>query len=279
MFLNIAPHLAAYEKSAQKESMSLSGRLMYERFVHQFSGALDYSRVQNKPLRSVTVVLLDKDKHIIKKSATDHQGYYQFLVQPNTTYFVQIKAELNSTLITNLSSSFFLLNETEAHLLKARYHFSVETPRNEIYSVISSPQNISQHSKMYNYTISSGWDNRIQKYNQKRESAPFAIIDTIFTATKFYLDVDPTLNMPSLQIIWSPKMLGTHYYALNKKIIIQSSVYLFLGIYLMPMNMMSMSFLTNGIVILQCIFIVLMKNKLNYGGFQGDGIKLWRLLF
>jgi len=166
-------------------SVTLSGKVTYDRVPHNQNSGLDYANVTKTAARGVVVELLDASNEIIDSTISNSDGFYSFTLEPNIDVRIRIKAQI--------------LSESQA---KWDFQVTDNTQSNKLYALqgtlassgASSQQNRDLHAPM-------GWTG--ESYGEPRAAAPFAIIDSIYSAVQTFAAIDPDIDFPALELRWS----------------------------------------------------------------------------
>lgn len=164
--------------------VTLSGMATYE-FVPNVSGGLVYANTSVKPVRGAYVEVLDAGGSQLVATSTDDGGAYAVSVPANTTVVVRVRAQL-----TRPGPA-------------ASWDVTVRdnTQSGAIYSMQSSAFSTGTAALARDVRAGSGWGG--SSYIGQRVSAPFAVMDTIYTAMQKVLSVAPATAFPSLKVFWS----------------------------------------------------------------------------
>jgi hypothetical protein len=158
---------------------------------------------------------LDQNKKELACTRSDEIGNYAFEVTANEKYFIRVLAELNSESTQGCKKI----------STPSKWHFFITNKNNILYSYTSSIKNIQNKPFKTSDIILAGHfvntKNQTLKREEKktykltRESAPFAILDTIYTGKRFIETIEPSSHFKPLQIKWSPTIAITKYYSDN----------------------------------------------------------------
>jgi hypothetical protein len=175
-------------------SVTVSGRITFER-VPFFSptdvdptAGLNYGATFAAPARAIVVELLNSSTQaVLSTTATDEDGNYSFTAPPNTNVRVRAKAE---TRRGAPGWDIRVLNNTNG---------------NALYVLDSSAFNTCTANVTRNLLADSGWpDFGGTTYSGMRAAAPFAILDTMYSALRFVMtNGSSTLSFPALEVFWS----------------------------------------------------------------------------
>jgi hypothetical protein len=172
-------------------TITLSGVATYEAFPNT-TGALVYSAGAAKPVRGAVVEIVNSVSTVVLASATtDGNGAYSIAVPSNTSIAVRVKAQL-------LQGG-----------AGATWDVSVRdnTQSDALYAMETPPFSSGDAALTRDVHAPSGWDGT--SYSSTRVAAPFAVLDTIYTAQAKILSVAPTSVFPPLRVFWSINNLPT----------------------------------------------------------------------
>ncbi|MDM0026776.1 hypothetical protein [Variovorax saccharolyticus] len=154
--------------------------------IPNVNGALLYAASTPKPIRGASVDIVNSaTSAVIATATTDANGAYSVSLPSSTQIFVRIKAQMvqdgsgpswNVTVRDNTQSDAIHALETQA--------FST--------GVAAGTRDIQ---------APSGWDGT--RYASTRVAAPFAVLDTVYTAQAKMLSVAPATVFPPLRVYWS----------------------------------------------------------------------------
>lgn len=166
---------------SQYGSYSLGGVLQYDYVPYRSSGGgLNYSGIEQRPIRGVAVYLLDaRDDEVLAETVSGEDGRYQFAYEgPN-----QVKL--------------WVYAQTDTPDIRIEDN----TSRDELYVLESETVDATTQTTL-DVVASSGWDG--SEYGEARASAPFAILDAAYSsARKFLTETTPPPSFPTLKINWS----------------------------------------------------------------------------
>ncbi|WP_054113367.1 hypothetical protein [Marinagarivorans algicola] len=151
---------------------------------------LDYDNVQARPMRRVTVQLLDSLNQVVAETRSDEQGGYRFTIDADRAIKVRVKAELES--------DDYLVSVKDNTQGNAQYVLDG--------SLASTGNNAVQTRDIH---APLGWDAGAQQYTSDRVSAPFTLLDTLLESIDMVLDAGPELVLPPLTVYWSVKNIAT----------------------------------------------------------------------
>jgi len=167
--------------------VTLSGKATYDS-VPNNSGPLVYAATTAKPVRGALVEVLDALSNQIAVTATDANGNYSVSVPANATIAVRVRAQI----------------QTAAWDVSVRDNTSANTP---LYSMQSAAFTTGSGATTRDLRADSGWGG--SSYTGRRVSAPFAVLDTVYTSMQKVLSVAPATSFPPLKVFWSPNNVPT----------------------------------------------------------------------
>ena len=166
-------------------STVISGKLTFDRVPHKLTSGLDYANTVRNPIRGVVIEAVNASGDVISEDISNSQGDYSLTVDSNSDVRLLVKAQLFS-------------DDT------AKWNFSVtdNTQGNQLYalqgSLASSGANSRQTRDLH---AGHGWTG--ESYGEARSAAPFAILDSVYTAVEKFVEIDPAINFPALELRWS----------------------------------------------------------------------------
>ena len=173
--------------------VTISGILQYEFPPPNAScRGLNFSAIQLRPIRRATVQLLDASGlNLIDTTISGDDGAYSFTVEASTDYIVRVRAELKGSawdveVRNNVDTS------GSPPPLEQRPLYVMDQPINS--GNVSNPN--------MNLLATTGWGG--SSYTGTRVAAPFAVLDTIYSAIQFVAAEDPAATFPPLDAFWSP---------------------------------------------------------------------------
>jgi len=181
--LSLAPNDAT---AADVKGKTLSGKLTYDRVPQTVDNGLDYSAVVQKPIRNVRVALVeDKGKETntgkeLASTVSGEDGSYSFAI-PDAVTRVRVRAFAQTT-----SPALLVQDNTNG---------------NALYTLESAAIVTTSTATVKNLNAASGWGGSY--YTGVRAAAPFACLDTLYTAARAFVLVRPSVKFPLLPINWS----------------------------------------------------------------------------
>jgi len=167
------------------EPVTISGAITYE-FVTHFlrSPGLDFENAEVRPARGIQVVVLDALGNQLSSTLTSDSGEYSFTVEANTSVRIQAFARTVKTGTPAWDVS-----------------ISDNTNNNSLYVLNGSLISSGSTDSIRNLHAPSGQGT--PDYDNIRASAPFAILDTIYTTIQRFIAVDAEVVFPELPVRWS----------------------------------------------------------------------------
>lgn len=177
--------LAPHDAHADVKSKTLSGKLTYDRVPSTLENGLDYSAVVQKPIRNVRVVLVEFNKESttnreLASTVSGEDGSYSFPV-PDAVTRVRVRAFAES--------------------VNPPLRVQDNTKGDALYVLESAAITTTAAATVKNLNAGSGWGG--SSYTGARAAAPFACLDTLYTAGRAFMAVRPLVKFPLLPINWS----------------------------------------------------------------------------
>lgn len=176
-------------------SVTVSGRVTFERvpFLPYPQDGLNYPGTFGAPAREIEVELLQAASGAVLATAmTDTSGNYALTAPPNTDVRVRAKAlsRVSGTTARPAAWDLRVLNNTNG---------------NALYVLDSSVFNTGAADVTRNLTATTGWGGGFSgTYTGVRAAAPFAVLDTLYTATQFVIEQGgDARQLPPLRAFWS----------------------------------------------------------------------------
>jgi hypothetical protein len=185
-------------------TVAVSGVITFARvpFASFPATGLDYAATRQDPARGITVQALNAATSVVLATgSTDGKGRYSLFVPANTNIQLRVIAQMLR----------------QSPLPPPRWNFSVReagSPQNP-YLVDSEPFNSGTADSTKDIAIPSGWNASTRSATGPRLAAPFAILDTVYTATQAVLAVAPQAEFPVLTLDWSPSNPGGQTFYMN----------------------------------------------------------------
>ena len=183
-------------------TMGLYGRVTYDFVPHNkfpasnFGFKLDFQNTEVRPVRNIYLEFIDMDQtspnynQVIGSTITDDYGNYFFPVNSPKILKARVFSQMINPPTEVLDSS---------------------NPQYPVYSGVSSSKVI-EGFQAIDFHAASGWDITKNNYTNPRSAAPFAILDSIYTAYKKITDVRENMTFPKLEIYWHENNEDGAYY-------------------------------------------------------------------
>ncbi len=192
LFTTDTVDITVQEEPPPPASVTISGILRYE-FVppNNSCRGLNYDAIQSRPIRRATVQLLDATgMNLLGSIVSGDNGAYSFTVDSSTDYIIRVRAELKDP-----SWDVEVRNNVDTSgsppALENRPVYAMDQPFNS--GIANNPG--------MDLTATTGWGG--DAYTAVRVAAPFAILDSIYSAIQFVAAEDAGANFPPLDAFWS----------------------------------------------------------------------------
>ncbi|RRH88710.1 hypothetical protein EH244_13930 [Variovorax beijingensis] len=171
--------------------VTLSGTATYES-VPNPSGTLVYASSAPRPVRGAVVEVLNAATSAqLATATTDDNGAYAVSVPANTAIAVRVKAQL---VRSGPGASWDVTVRDN-------------TRSGGLYTMQSPTFSSGMVASVRDLHAPSGWGG--SSYTGDRVAAPFAILDTVYTAMQKVMSVAPVATFPVLRVFWSPNNAPT----------------------------------------------------------------------
>lgn len=197
-------------------SVSLSGKIEYERvpvkvnFVQHglVQSQLSPSDITKHPAKGIKVQALSCTGDVVSETITDAQGVYTLPLSNIAQARIRVIAVLERKGSSVIDSDASNTSNTDTSNVANNTTWSVTIRDNTrsgepIYAELTDLINLNQAVMTRDILMSSGWGG--VSFDQRRQSAPFAIAATIYQAMDYLTQQGVVLNYPPLTIYWSAK--------------------------------------------------------------------------
>lgn len=200
--------MAAAKNPSATAAAGVSGKITYD-FVPavsskdaqgQWLAKLDYAKTVQKPARNVVVELVnDKNSKVLLTTETDAQGNYSFQAPLNTAVHVRAKAQMlrSAGKVAGPSWNFAVRDSSSDG-------YGVAVDGAALFAMDGASFNSGKKASIHDLNAGSGWDAATASYAGSRSAGPFAILDTVYSASHKVLEADKNLSFPPLNVFWSP---------------------------------------------------------------------------
>lgn len=168
-------------------AVTVSGRITFDRIPFKSSGTgLNPTAPIESPARLVMVEALDAaSSAVLASTATDANGDYSLQVPSNRSVKIRAKAQMTKSGAAP-TWDFRVLNNANGGAL---------------YALDGSVFDTGTASSTRNLRAASGWGTT--SYTGQRAAAPFAILDTVYSARSLILSGAASAAFPALNLYWS----------------------------------------------------------------------------
>jgi len=130
---------------------------------------------------------------VLGSASTSETGSYAFVVPGSTEVFLRVRAELKQGGAQSWDVEVRDNTMNTGSPLTAR----------PLYVMDSSVFNSGGADSTRNLTATTGWNTSTNSDSGPRAAAPFAILDTIYSVTRFIGTEEPGASFPPLDVYWS----------------------------------------------------------------------------
>jgi len=181
-------------------NVTVSGRVTFERVPFASDPGstlvvgLNYTATFQAPARQIEVDLLRaSDKSVLATTSTDSDGRYAVSAPAGTDVIVRAKAlsRMTGTVADPASWDLRVVNNTNG---------------NALYVLDSGSFGTGTADLTRNLVATTGWGGFAGTYTGVRAAAPFAVLETLYSAAQFVIGSgDATVQLASLVAYWSPQ--------------------------------------------------------------------------
>lgn len=166
-----------------KEKVTVSGKVTYDFVPATYSAATDtgtlgFAQASKRPVRNA-VVQVRQGTSVLTTTNTDEQGNYQLTYTPGASGALSL--------------------EVLAQTSSPRIQVEDNTDGNAIWALGGT---LTATSTTLNLHAGHGWTGTAYDAT-RRAAAPFAVLDSMYTAARSFMAVRP-VNFPPLKVNWSP---------------------------------------------------------------------------
>ena len=171
-------------------SLTITGKVTFDKIgVNSNRVGLNHRLVTHEPARQVVVKAVGTLNEIITKTTTDDNGEYQLNNLPaNAKIKIRVYAQMKKS-VGNTTWNVDVVDNTNG---------------DSQYVMEGRLKSIGVKNSTRNLNASLGWNPNRGYYSAPRVSAPFAILDSIYTAMKKVIASDNKIDFPKLKVNWSP---------------------------------------------------------------------------
>jgi len=179
------------------EAVDILGTIYYERIQPQHIGTastLNYSNITKERAKEVLVEAIDSVGNQVAKTFTDKNGAYQL---QNISSYSNVKIRI--------SAKMFKSNRWDVKVID-------NNDKDALYVIEGGFANTGSKDSIRDLTASAS----------NKGSAPFAILDSVYQAMNKMINVDSSINFPTLKVNWSVDNITTGtYYDGEENIVLQ----------------------------------------------------------
>jgi hypothetical protein len=166
-----------------QDNLAISGEVTYDKVPATRSG-LDYNNITQASSRGLVVELYGELNNLLDETTTDKNGKYRFEnLEEGQRYKVRVYARLKST----------------------QWDIKVvdNTQNDAQYVMEGSSIKLESNTTIRDFNAISGWDADKRKYEYERVAAPFAILDSIYSALHKVHEANSSVVFSPLTVNWS----------------------------------------------------------------------------
>lgn len=182
--------------------VTLTGKVTYDS-VPNTNGPLDYAGMVAKPVRAASLDVVDDKGASLARATTGEDGTYTVVVPAGTMLKVRVEARL------------FRSGRAPSWDVTVRDN----TRENALHTLDSKTFASGTVALKQDLHADSGWDSKavnpfepgflqlpvpLGAYTATRAAAPFAVMDTVYTAMQKVQSAAPATKFPALKVFWSP---------------------------------------------------------------------------
>ena len=180
-------------------SVTVSGTLAYEFVPPNLNcQGLDFAATVLRPIRGATVQLVDLSNRELGRTVSGEDGSYSFAeIEANLDVRIRVRAELKRT-----GSPSWDVEVRDNVLTDPDDPTPPALAERPLYAIVSD-FNTGTADVSRNLTARTGWDAGAGAYTSTRSAAPFAVLDSIYTAMQLITSVEPNAIFRPLDAFWS----------------------------------------------------------------------------
>lgn len=167
--------------------VTVSGKLTYDRVpLNTSTSGLDYNNLVQMPIRQAPVQLLNAAGAVLQSTVSDDDGDYSFTIESGQNVRVRVRSEVQKN----------APNEIDLQVVD-------NTSSDALYALQGALSEVPNTNQTRNLNAASGWGG--SSYTTTRAAAPFALLDTIYTALEGFIAVDADVDFPLFKVLWSTR--------------------------------------------------------------------------
>ena len=177
-------------------NVTISGTVAFEFVPPNLNcQGLDFASTEVRPIRGATVQLLDGSNAEIARTVSAEDGGYSFAgINPNLDVRIRVRAELKRTGTPGWDV------EVRDNVVDPDATNPPALADRPLYAIVSD-FNTGNTDSTRNLTARTGWDG--SAYSGTRAAAPFAVLDSIYTAMQLITRMEPNAVFAPLDAFWS----------------------------------------------------------------------------
>jgi len=183
------------------KTVTVSGVVSYEYVPTNATCGLNFGAIRVRPIRGATVQLLDAGSGTeISRATSSATGNFSFAGIPrNTMVRIRVRAELKNSAVPGWD-----VDVRDNFIAGASDYDNPSPPAygsRALYTLDGVAFDTGTSNVTRNLTAATGWDGA--SYSGARAAAPFALLDTAYTAMQFVRSFDPNADFGPLDMFWS----------------------------------------------------------------------------
>ena len=175
-------------------NLNISGKVTFDKIgLNSNKLGLNYNHITREPAKQVVVKAIGRLNEIVAQTTTDDNGYYTLKNLPQNA---KVKIRVYAKMKKSSGDIRWDVNVVD------------NTNGDSQYVMEGGFASTGTANSIRNLNASLGWSSSRRRYSSIRVSAPFAILDSLYTAMKKVISVDSTIDFPPLRVNWSVNNLS-----------------------------------------------------------------------
>jgi hypothetical protein len=175
-------------------SLSISGTITFDRIsVGSSKIGLDHDNIIKSFAKQIVVKAIGPCEEIVATTTTNDKGEYLLSNLPkNSKIKIRVYAQMKKEGVN-------------------AWDIQVQdnTNQNKIYAMEGSLVSTGEKNSRRSLHAGLGWSSQLEHYTSPREAAPFAILDSIYSAMKRVIQSDSSVTFPKLLVNWSENNIAS----------------------------------------------------------------------
>ena len=169
--------------------LNIRGKITFDNVgVNANKVGLDYRNITRQPSRQVVVKAIGSRGEVITQTTTDDRGEYQLNKLPeNVNLKIRVYAQMKKG-TGHVTWDVGVIDNTNG---------------DSAYVMEGSLSSTGTVNSVRNLNASLGWNLSRRYYSSARVAAPFAILDSVYTAMQKVVSAESKIDFPTLKINWS----------------------------------------------------------------------------